>query len=60
MAEGLKMDSIAPLIFNLPLYAMGWMFVGRRFFVYSIFGLVIFSLTVDRLPGFLFRCMTRF
>jgi uncharacterized membrane-anchored protein YitT (DUF2179 family) len=31
-------------VFNLPLYAMGWMFVGRRFFVYSIFGLVIFSL----------------
>jgi uncharacterized membrane-anchored protein YitT (DUF2179 family) len=33
MAEGLKMDSIPPLIFNLPLYAMGWVFVGRRFFV---------------------------
>ena len=43
------MDSIARLIFNLPLYAMGWMFVGRRFFVYSIFGLVIFSLAVDRI-----------
>jgi uncharacterized membrane-anchored protein YitT (DUF2179 family) len=36
-------------LFNLPLYAMGWMFVGRRFFVYSIFGLVIFSLAVDRI-----------
>ena len=34
-------------LFNLPLYAVGWMFVGRRFFVYSIFGLVIFSLAVD-------------
>lgn len=36
-------------LFNVPLYAMGWMFVGRRFFVYSIFGLVIFSLAVDRI-----------
>jgi uncharacterized membrane-anchored protein YitT (DUF2179 family) len=35
-------------LFNIPLYAIGWMFVGRRFFVYSIFGLVIFSLAVDR------------
>jgi uncharacterized membrane-anchored protein YitT (DUF2179 family) len=31
------------LIVNIPLYAFGWMFVGRRFFVYSIAGVVIFS-----------------
>lgn len=30
-------------LLNIPLFAMGWMFVGRRFFVYSIVGLIIFS-----------------
>jgi uncharacterized membrane-anchored protein YitT (DUF2179 family) len=30
-------------ILNIPLYALGWMFVGRRFFIYSIAGLLIFS-----------------
>jgi uncharacterized membrane-anchored protein YitT (DUF2179 family) len=33
-------------IFNIPLYALGWMFVGRRFFLYSIAGLLIFSATL--------------
>ena len=30
-------------ILNIPLYVLGWMFVGRRFFLYSIVGLFIFS-----------------
>ena len=30
-------------ILNIPIYALGWMFVGRRFFLYSIAGLFIFS-----------------
>lgn len=30
-------------ILNIPIYALGWMYVGRRFFVYSIAGLFIFS-----------------
>jgi len=36
---------IAMLYFmlNLPIYALGWMYVGRRFFLYSIAGLLIFS-----------------
>jgi len=29
-------------ILNIPLYALGWMFVGRRFFIYSIAGLLHF------------------
>jgi uncharacterized membrane-anchored protein YitT (DUF2179 family) len=28
---------------NIPLFAFGWIFVGRRFFLYSIAGMVIFS-----------------
>jgi uncharacterized membrane-anchored protein YitT (DUF2179 family) len=30
-------------LLNLPLFALGWMFVGRRFFLYSIGGMLIFS-----------------
>ena len=30
-------------ILNIPLFALGWIYVGRRFFLYSIAGLVIFS-----------------
>jgi uncharacterized membrane-anchored protein YitT (DUF2179 family) len=28
---------------NVPLFALGWKYVGRRFFIYSIAGMIIFS-----------------
>jgi len=31
---------------NIPVYIFGWMFVGRRFFIYSVVGMLIFSLAV--------------
>ena len=31
------------LILNIPLFVLGWMYVGRRFFVYSIAALFIFT-----------------
>lgn len=31
------------LILNIPIYVLGWMYVGRRFFIYSIAGAIIFS-----------------
>ena len=31
------------LILNVPLFALGWMHVGRRFFLYSIAGVLIYS-----------------
>lgn len=31
------------LLVNIPLFAFGWMFVGRRFFLYSLVGVLIFS-----------------
>ena len=31
------------LILNVPLFALGWMHVGRRFFLYSIAGMLIYS-----------------
>jgi len=30
-------------ILNVPVYVLGWMYVGRRFFFYSIAGMIIFS-----------------
>jgi uncharacterized membrane-anchored protein YitT (DUF2179 family) len=30
-------------VINIPLYALGWKYVGRRFFLYSIAGVFIFS-----------------
>ena len=39
--------SILYLIFNIPLFALGWKYVGRRFFLYSIVGTFIFSSAVQ-------------
>ena len=33
-------------VLNIPLYALGWKYVGRRFFFYSVAGLFIFSATL--------------
>jgi len=34
------------LLMNIPLFALGWKFVGRRFFYYSVPGMIIFSAAV--------------
>ena len=40
-------------LLNIPVFALGWMFVGRRFFIYSIAGMVIYSLALAlKLPPF--------
>jgi len=31
------------LAFNIPLFVLGWMYVGRRFFVYSLVALFVFT-----------------
>ena len=33
-------------ILNIPLFVIGWMFVGRRFFLYSLAGVFIFSAVI--------------
>jgi uncharacterized membrane-anchored protein YitT (DUF2179 family) len=33
-------------VLNIPLFVIGWLFVGRRFFVYSLIGVVVFSVAV--------------
>jgi uncharacterized membrane-anchored protein YitT (DUF2179 family) len=35
------------LILNIPMFGMGWMYVGRRFFCYSIAGMIIFTAAVQ-------------
>ncbi|MBE0616480.1 MAG: YitT family protein [Proteobacteria bacterium] len=34
-------------LLNVPLFAMGWVHVGRRFFLYSLAGVTIFSVAVQ-------------
>lgn len=40
---------VAALYFllNIPVYALGWMYVGRRFFLYSIPGAIIFTAALE-------------
>ncbi len=40
--------SVSSLYFllNVPLFALGWKSVGRRFFLYSIVGMIIFSVAI--------------
>ncbi|MFO7707206.1 MAG: YitT family protein [Desulfobacterales bacterium] len=33
-------------LLNIPLFVLGWLYVGRRFFAYSLVGMTIFSLLV--------------
>ena len=33
-------------IMNIPLFVIGWLFVGRRFFFYSLAGVIIFSAVI--------------
>jgi uncharacterized membrane-anchored protein YitT (DUF2179 family) len=56
--------SLIYFIINIPLYSLGWMYVGRRFFLYSILGMIIFSAALefvhvpipvyDKIPGAIF------
>jgi uncharacterized membrane-anchored protein YitT (DUF2179 family) len=34
---------VSNFLLNIPLFVLGWMFVGRRFFFYSLAGMAIFS-----------------
>ena len=35
------------LVLNIPLFAIGWAFVGRRFFIYSIIGMLSLTGTLE-------------
>ncbi len=51
LAPGLSVGLLYALM-NLPLFAAGWFFISRRFFVYSAVGMLIFSVAVEwvRIP----------
>jgi uncharacterized membrane-anchored protein YitT (DUF2179 family) len=36
-------------IVNVPIFILGWLLISRRFFFYSIFGMLILSLGIDRI-----------
>ena len=35
------------LIFNLPLFLVGWVFISRRFFIYSLYSVIVVSLSSE-------------
>ena len=37
-------------VLNIPLFIAGWIFLSRRFFFYSLFGLVSVTLAIDLIP----------
>ena len=39
--------SILYFLLNIPIYGMGWKYVGRRFFLYSIPGMIFFSIALE-------------
>lgn len=43
---GLSVSSIY-LLLNIPLFLLGWLYVGQRFFIYSVVGLIIFTLALS-------------
>ena len=38
------------LLLNLPVFILGWVFVGRRFFFYSLYGMFMTSVFIDIIP----------
>jgi uncharacterized membrane-anchored protein YitT (DUF2179 family) len=36
-------------LINVPIFAIGWLFISRRFFFYSIFGMLVLSLAIDQI-----------
>lgn len=46
MAPALSLSTLYFLL-NIPVFAVGWMYVGRRFFLYSIAGAALFTLALE-------------
>lgn len=38
--------SMIYFVLNIPVYCLGWMYIGKRFFLYSVAGMIIFCLSV--------------
>lgn len=46
-SSGLFSPAIWFFLLNIPLFLIGWFFVGRRFFFYSLYGMVVVSLATE-------------
>jgi uncharacterized membrane-anchored protein YitT (DUF2179 family) len=49
--SGLLSPGLWYLIVNIPIFLIGWIHISRRFFLYSLYGVAVLSLTID-LIGF--------
>ena len=38
-------------LLNIPVLMVGWFYVGRRFMLYSIFGMIVFSMAMEWVPA---------
>jgi len=38
------------LVLNIPLFVAGWLILSRRFFFYSLFGMVVVTVAIDLIP----------
>ena len=38
------------LVLNIPLFIAGWLILSRRFFFYSLFGMLVVTLAIDLIP----------
>ena len=45
--SGLLSPGLWYLLVNIPIFLFGWIHVSRRFFLYSLFGMVVLSLSID-------------
>jgi len=52
-ASGLLSPGLWYLLVNVPIFLIGWIFVSRRFFLYSLYGMAALSVAID-LIGFTF------
>ncbi len=50
---GLLSPGLWYLIVNVPIFLVGWFYISRRFFLYSLYGMAVLSLSID-LIGFTF------
>ena len=46
-ATGRLAPGLWNFIINVPIFIIGWVFVSRRFFLYSLYGMVALSLSID-------------
>ena len=47
---GVMTPGIWYFVLNLPLFVSGWIFLSRRFFLYSLYGMITMTLAIDFIP----------